>query len=196
MRTTRTEMVESIYSHPELARLVNTIEPIDLRDDLKQELAVILLSMPEEKIIKIWASNELLWFSIKIITNMAFSSTSAFYRKFKKKEYEKAINYLKTNYSFIEIKNKNLFNFEDKQEFPNDQLPHLDFKFADVAQKRLLAMYGEDEGKAHEAILFTKYVELRSCKKVSIFYNIPEKHVKDIIRKTKKELKSLCLQSF
>lgn len=32
-------------------------------------------------------------------------------------------------------------------------------------------------------------------KKVAEFYNIPEKHVKDIIRKTKLELRHLCLNT-
>jgi hypothetical protein len=36
-------------------------------------------------------------------------------------------------------------------------------------------------------------VEVRSCKKVAEFYNIPEKHVKDIIRKTRAELKHICI---
>jgi predicted Ser/Thr protein kinase len=105
---------------------------------------------------------------------MAFSSTSQFYKKFRKNEYEKAIMYLKSQL----------------------KLPELNPTFAKIANQRLIDKYGEDEMQAHEAILFNKYVEFRSCKKVAEFYNIPEKHVKDIIRKTKLELKTLCLQSF
>jgi predicted transcriptional regulator len=105
---------------------------------------------------------------------MAFSNTSPFYKKFRKKDYEKAIEYLNSQL----------------------KLPELNINFAKIATKRLNDKYEEDELQAHEAILFTKYVELRSCKKVADYYTIPEKHVKDIIRKTKLELKKLCLQSF
>jgi peroxiredoxin family protein len=102
---------------------------------------------------------------------MAFSSTSPFYKKFRKNDYQKALDYYRS-----QIK-----------------LPELNVNFANIVKKRLANKYQEDELQAHEVILFTKYVELRSCKKVADFYSIPEKHVKDIIRKTKHELKNLCL---
>ena len=157
--------------HPDINRLINLVDPEYLRDDLRQEMALALLSIPEEKISKIWASNGLIGFSIKIITNMAFSNTSPFYKKFRKNDYQKALEYYRS-----QIK-----------------LPELNTNFANIAKKRLANKYQKDELQAHEAILFTKYVELRSCKKVADFYSIPEKHVKDIIRKTKLELKNLCL---
>lgn len=159
--------------HPDINRLINLVDPEHLRDDLRQEMALALLSIPDEKISEIWASNGLIGFSIKIITNMAFSSTSPFYKKFRKNDYQKALEYYRSQ----------------------QKLPELNINFANIANKRLALKYHEDELQAHEAILFTKYVELRSCKKVADFYTIPEKHVKDIIRKTKLELKNLCLNN-
>jgi uncharacterized protein with HEPN domain len=47
-----------------------------------------------------------------------------------------------------------------------------------------------DANNAHEAILFNKYVELRSCQKVADYFMIPRKHVMNVINKTKKELKT------
>jgi hypothetical protein len=167
----KNQIIEFVYMHPDINRLINLVDPEYLRDDLRQEMALALLSIPEEKISKIWASNGLIGFSIKIITNMAFSNTSPFYKKFRKNDYQKALEYYRS-----QIK-----------------LPELNTNFANIAKKRLANKYQKDELQAHEAILFTKYVELRSCKKVADFYSIPEKHVKDIIRKTKLELKNLCL---
>ena len=167
----KNQIIEFVYIHPDINRLINLVDPEHLRDDLRQEMALALLSIPDEKISEIWASNGLIGFSIKIITNMAFSSTSPFYKKFRKNDYQKALEYYRS-----QIK-----------------LPELNTNFANIAKKHLANKYQEDELQAHEAILFTKYVELRSCKKVADFYTIPEKHVKDIIRKTKLELKNLCL---
>lgn len=168
------EAIKEVYLSPQVDALIKSVRPEHLQDDLKQEMALALLSIDCEKISEIWASNGLIGFAIKIITNMAFSSTSPFYKKFRKKEYENAINYLRS----LVI------------------LPELDIKLAKVADNRLKEKYQEDELQAHESILFTKYVELRSCKKVADFYNIPEKHVKDVIKKTKKELKQLCISQF
>lgn len=169
--STCNKLIEFVYNHPEINRLINSVQPDGLRDDLKQELAITLLSYDCSKIIEINETNGLIGFSIKIITNMAFSSTSRFYKKFRYNDYSKAVDYLRSQV----------------------KLPELNHKFATIASKRLSDKYGEDEQQAHEAILFTKYVELRSCKKVALFYNIPEKHVKDIIRKTRAELKLICL---
>jgi hypothetical protein len=169
--STCNEIIEYVYLNPQIDQLIKSVRPSDLQDDLRQELALALLSIHCDKITEIWDSNGLIGFSIKIITNMAFSSTSQFYKKFRKNDYDKAINYLKSQL----------------------KLPELNPKFAKVANARLVAKFAEDEMQAHEAILFNKYVEVRSCKKVADHYNIPEKHVKDIIRKTKLELKNLCL---
>lgn len=165
------EIIEYIYRHPEICRLIKSVHPIDLQDDLRQEMALTLLSYDCDKIKSIYDSNGLIGFSIKIITNMAFSSTSRFYKKFRQSDYDKAIEYLRCQ----------------------TKLPELNPKFATIASKRLFDKHAEDEMHAHEAILFTKYVEVRSCKKVAEFYNIPEKHVKDIIRKTRAELKTICI---
>jgi hypothetical protein len=169
----KNKIIEYLYNHVDINRLINSVDPEHLRDDLKQEMALALLSMPDDKISEIWASSGLVGFTIKIITNMAFSSTSPFYKKFRKNDYQKALEYYRSQ----------------------QKLPELNLNFANIANKRLAIKYQEDELQAHEAILFTKYVELRSCKKVADFYTIPEKHVKDIIRKTKLELRHLCLNT-
>jgi DNA-directed RNA polymerase specialized sigma24 family protein len=169
----KNKIIEFLYNHVDINRLINSVDPEHVRDDLRQETFLALLSMPDDKISEIWASNGLVGFTIKIITNMAFSSTSPFYKKFRKNDYQKALDYQRSL----------------------QKLPELNIKFATIANKRLAVKYQEDELQAHEAILFTKYVELRSCKKVADFFTIPEKHVKDIIRKTKLELKNLCLNN-
>lgn len=169
----KNQIIEFIYKNKDINKLIENVHPDDLRDDLRQEMALALLSMSEDKISEIWASNGLVGFSIKIITNMAFSTTSPFYKNFRKNDYKKYLEYYRS-----QIK-----------------LPEINITFAKIANERLENKYLQDELQAHEAILFTKYVELRSCKKVSDFFNIPEKHVKDVIRKTKLELKNLCLNN-
>jgi len=164
--------IETIYLDKQINQLIKSVRPEDLQADLRQELALALLSIDCEKISEIWACNGLIGFSIKIITNMAFSNTSQFYKKFRKNDIDKAIAYLRSQ----------------------KKLPELNPTFANFATTRLEQKHKEDELQAHEAILFKKYVELRSCKKVSNYFNIPEKHVKDVIRKTRLELKQYCLK--
>ena len=89
--STCNEYIKEIYLSPQINQLIKSVRPEYLQDDLKQEMALALLTIDCGKITDIYASNGLLGFSIKIITNMAFSSTSQFYNKFRKNEYEKAI---------------------------------------------------------------------------------------------------------
>lgn len=171
--STCNKYIEIVYKDPTITKLINSIQPASLRDDLRQEMALALLSIDCNKITEIWESNGLIGFTIRIITNMAFSSTSPFYKKFRKNNLEKAIAYL------------------DSQE----DLPELNPIFATIAEKHLEDKYNENELQAHESILFKKYVDLRSCKKVADYFQIPEKHVKDVIRKTRLELRQICLNN-
>ena len=168
------EYIKEIYLSPQIDALIKSVRPADLQDDLRQEMALALLTIDCDKISEIWASNGLMGFAIQIIKNMAFSSTSPFYKKFRKNEYDNAIKYLRS----LQV------------------MPELDIRLANIANERLKQKYQQDELQAHESILFSKYIELRSCKKVADFYNIPEKHVKDVIKKTKKELKELCISQY
>lgn len=168
------DYIEKVYLSPEVDKLIKSIRPESLQDDLRQEMAVALLSIDCGKITQIWASNGLLGFTIKIISNMAFSNTSQFYSKFRKNDYQKAINYLKSQV----------------------KLPTLNNNLAIIANEELAKKFSQDQNQAHEAILFNYYVEVRSCGKVAKHFGLPEKHVKDVIRKVKKELKTICISNY
>ena len=168
------EYIEKVYLSPEVEKLIKSIQPTSLQDDLRQEMAIALLSINCEKISQIWASNGLLGFAIKIISNMAFSNTSQFYTKYRKNDYNKAINYLKSQV----------------------KLPTLNNNLATIANEELTKKFTLDQNQAHEAILFNYYVDVRSCDKVAKHFGLPEKHVKDVIRKVKKELKTICISNY
>lgn len=53
------------------------------RDDIKQELIIYLLSMDEEKIIRLIEDNELFYYSYGFIKNQFHSSTSDFFKKYR-----------------------------------------------------------------------------------------------------------------
>jgi hypothetical protein len=168
------EYIEKVYLSPEVEKLIKSIRPEALQDDLRQEMAIALLSIDCGKITQIWASNGLLGFTIKIISNMAFSNTSQFFTKYRKNDYQKAINYLKSQV----------------------KLPTLNNNLATIANEELIKKFTLDQNKAHEAILFNYYVDVRSCDKVAKYFGLPEKHVKDVIRKVKKELKTICISNY
>jgi hypothetical protein len=60
------------------------MQPENLRDEIKQELFLVLCEQPEERIISMHKAGQLRFFSTRIVLNMVQSNTSAFYKKFRK----------------------------------------------------------------------------------------------------------------
>lgn len=165
---TCTKIIEKIYLHPKINELISNIKPIELQGDLRQEMAMVLLKYDCEKLMKIYNDGNLLPFVLRIIWNMGTLTKGDFYKVFKKNDAEKAFEYMKT--------------FEGKG---------IPVQHANVARKILEHKLTLNANDAHESIIFSKYVEMKSCNKVAEYFGIPHLHVSIVVRKTKKELKSI-----
>lgn len=159
------DYIQQVYLHPQVVKLIEKIEPKELRDDLHQEMAITLLEYECEKIEQIWADGKLLNFACSIICNMAFSNTSQFYKKYRKSELKKAIEYIYLTAQGI--------------------TPSADPAKQILEAKKLGNIY-----QNHDYLIFSTYIELGSMAKVSRHYNIPLQHTKEVISKVRKELKT------
>ena len=56
----------------------------DLLNDLVQEIYLDLLTKDEDKIIKLYESNQIRYFVVRMVTNNLFSKNSPYYQVFKK----------------------------------------------------------------------------------------------------------------
>lgn len=165
-----TGIVEKIYSHPELLEVLSKIKPEAIRDDLRQELALSLLGQPCEKISRLFASNSLLRYAIKIMWNMAVgngTSQHPYSYTFTRKEMAQALRYM----------------------YDTRPLPGLP---ADLGVKAAEVLSGKTRDKYdyHEQQIFWKYVELGTCRKVSTYFGIPKSHVQIVVKKVKNEIKT------
>lgn len=163
------QYIEMVYVHDAINAAISKIKPADLQNELKQEMAIVLLEYPCEKIVSINNDGKLIEFAKKVLYNMAFSKTSPFYYKFRKCNNSKALEYLRTL----------------------QPLPEIPLSIAIKAGKIIEGREGKME--EHESRLFKKYAELGSCPKVAKYYGIPEQHVKIVVAKVRSELKKkLC----
>jgi hypothetical protein len=160
------QYIEEIYTSQRFNDVVRKIDPVELQDDLRQEVAMALLNMDCEIVCKMYEDGRLLNYSIGIIWMMGTKQKGMFYKLYKKKDFEKAYEWMMsqtgTDVSMESIK---------------------------IAKKVLNKKLTIDPNQAHESIIFTKYVELRSCQKVADFFGIPQLHVFQVVKKMKKELK-------
>jgi hypothetical protein len=160
------QYIEAIYTSTRFNDNIKKIEPVELQDDLKQEVAIALLNMGCDVIERMHNEGRLLNYSIGIIWMMGTKQKGMFYKLYKKKDFEKAYEWMMS---------------QTGTDVPIESVK--------VAKKVLNKKLTIDPNQAHESIIFTKYVELRSCQKVADFFGIPQLHVFQVVKKMKKELK-------
>lgn len=158
---------EEVYKSPEVNNLLDKISPIDLRDDLRQEIALVILTSDCNKIGLLKATNKLTGYVLKMVCNMAFSSTSNFYYKYKKSDLKKAIEYI--------------------QSLTNQTEPNAKTVKSYLARKKQI-----DAINWHEVTIFEKYAELNNYRLTAEYFDIPLKHVWDVVQKLRTEIKSRC----
>jgi len=76
----RTEIISELFTGKNFNDLIQKMEPERLREDLKQEVALILCEMPDEKF---WEIRDLSFFTVRIVLNQVKSNTSPFARKYR-----------------------------------------------------------------------------------------------------------------
>ena len=158
------EYIDQLFRNKELDKIVTKIEPIDLQDDLKQELAIILLKYDCDKLKSIIFDGKFIGFVNNILWNLATQPNNVFIRTYRKQDIDKAIQYL-------------------------NSLQNKEIRGAEIAEKHLNKKMVNSAKDAHESIIFRKYVECRNMKEVAKYFNIPHKHVFIVVSNVKKELK-------
>ena len=161
------QIIEHIYQDQEVNKLINKLDPAELREDLRQEFAIILLDYPCEKLLEVHDAGKLTFFAIRILLNMATGTNGYFYRTYRRNR-------------VIEERDYNATIESDTEYLRSAKIAK------DILDNKLLL----DANEAHEAIIFEKYVELRSCKKVAQYYGIPHLHVFQVVKKTRNQLKN------
>lgn len=159
------EYIEYIYKHPVINQFIDNIHPKDLQDDLRQEMAIVLLNYDCSKIQEMYEQGNLVRFTIKTLYQMGYLTKGEFFKKYKKNDIDKAIDYFRLT----------------------SGSPKLDG--GKLAQRILNEKLNTDANQAHEAMIFEQYVEMRSCIKVAEYFGIPHHHVFNVVKKTKEELK-------
>ena len=160
------ELIERLYTNKKVVELISKIKPVELQDDLRQELAMALLNMDCDKLISIEKNGNVLGFALAIVWKMGTLQKTDFYKKFKKSDHQEALQWLK-----------------------HLQGNDVNYRLINYANKLLEAKMSKDANEAHESIIFKKYVELRHLQKVADYFDIPKIHVFQVVKKMKNELK-------
>jgi hypothetical protein len=186
----KSNILSELFQSKEMAELLQKMNPDHLRDDLKQELFLVLLETPDEKIIQLHERKELRWYTARIVMNMIASSSSPFHKKYRQfvqqfmDDWEPEENTQRTfgvNQHLIETEEP------EQKEYQHTALIN--------AVNNLLGDLNDQ--KNYDNILFTEYVKAGSAGKLIKIMKaatggpaIPKRSILQTVKNVKERIKS------
>jgi len=80
----RNHIIEKLYLDKDIMQAISKMQPVDLQEDLRQEMFLVLCEMPEEKLLQMYNDGYLKFFLVRTMLNMIKSDRSTFHNKFRK----------------------------------------------------------------------------------------------------------------
>lgn len=80
---TRHQIIGELFRSKEFNDCIGKMQPEHLREDLKAEVMVALCELDEARLIEIYKTGGLTYYTVRIILNMIQSNTSPFYKKYR-----------------------------------------------------------------------------------------------------------------
>lgn len=80
----RDKIISELYLSKDINDAIGKMHPLELQDDLRQEVFLVLCEMPEERLFQMFNDGYLKYFIVRTILNMAKSDRSNFSRTFRR----------------------------------------------------------------------------------------------------------------
>lgn len=165
----RNKILGLLYCNDKINQTLSKLDPADLRDDAKQELFLILASMPYDKFMHIHRSSNktnesgLIWWSIRTLCNMMKSGRSTFART-----YRKTLTELNESHD-----------------------PVVNIESDELSPEEIYAILKDEMSALHwyERTAFDEYVKVGSALQLSRETGIPYRSIFTTIKQAKRKLR-------
>lgn len=84
----RNQIITDLFTGKNFNDFIKKLEPAHLRDDLKQEVAVIICSWADEKIVGLEERGELSFYVVRMVFNMVTNKYHPFYKTYRSEDIE------------------------------------------------------------------------------------------------------------
>jgi len=81
--TLRSDILVEFWNSQEVNDAIGKMHPVELQDELKSELFLILAEIPEQKLIDLYEKKQLRFYVVRIMLNLVRSTDHKFYKKFR-----------------------------------------------------------------------------------------------------------------
>jgi DNA-directed RNA polymerase specialized sigma24 family protein len=175
------DILAEFFRSPQLDRLINKMNPPELRDDLRQELMLILLQKPAALIEGLHRDKALNFYAARVVLNMVQSSRSPFHYAFRKDPPIPFEEWHADRHGFDPI--------EERAEFDARQAE----EDGEVDEYRRMMVALDTFGWYHRK-LFLLYLETGcNASEVERLTKIPSRSVRNSVNRVKETLRNLCL---
>ena len=79
----RNRIIEELWMSNDLNEALSKMHPVELQEDLKSELFLIIAELDENKLIDLYKKNQLKFYVVRVMLNMVRSSKSKFYKLYR-----------------------------------------------------------------------------------------------------------------
>ena len=79
----KNQIISELYQCKDINGAIQKMEPVELQEDLKQEMFMVLCEMDDERLIDLHSKGFLKFFLVRTMLNMIKSDRSGFYKNFR-----------------------------------------------------------------------------------------------------------------
>jgi DNA-directed RNA polymerase specialized sigma24 family protein len=90
-------IITQMYLDKDISQAIGKMQPVELQDDLRQEIFLVLCEMDNDRLLGMWNSGYLKYFVVRTMLNMAKSDRSTFFNQFRRSFAEYCDNYEKAD---------------------------------------------------------------------------------------------------
>jgi len=195
---TKNQAIEQLYLDCRFNDCIKKMQPEHLQDDLRNEVALILLTTDTDKILSMQRENTLSFYAIRIILNTIRSNRSPFYKKYRSQFQQ--LNYddadSPANNHLISMPDEHLHIIEREiKEMEEDEIYQLINQIKSIAYQPLPKYIDELQVKPYPNISWYKqyilslYLRLGSFRRIEYETRIPFESCYKTIRITINQLK-------
>ena len=157
----RQSILAEFYQSKDFNKALAKFKPASLRDDLKQEVVMVLCEMDETKLIGLYTRKELIFYSVRIMLNL--------------------INSTKVNQRFYRLFRQPVMEFIDNFDAPQEEYNHEKDILIEIIEKKMQDLTW------YERRLLTELTET-TMYKLSIATKIPYTSIYNTVKKIKEKL--------
>jgi hypothetical protein len=79
----RNEILIEFWQSEEVNKAFSKMHPIELQDDLKSEVFLILAELPEQKLIDLYDKKQLRFYVVRVMLNLVQNSNNQFFKRYR-----------------------------------------------------------------------------------------------------------------